>query len=172
MVITESGMNFGVFPDNAVFCIEKYINSDNSLGPKGIKSCEFVLRRGNVLYFIEAKTSCPNAYTAYDSTTKEIKYEEYINDITEKIRHSLVVYASILLRIRTTDIIPEGHIAKELLSESIIKPVLVVKNAKTEWLIPLQEKLNCVLEKERRLWHFTYVYVINEETARNKRLVI
>ncbi len=43
MIIEESGMQFGEYPDNAVFYIEKSPQYQKQLMPNGIKTCEFIL---------------------------------------------------------------------------------------------------------------------------------
>ena len=58
-VIQESGMQFGEYAEEQIFHLEKSIQYTESLMSNGIKSCEFILRRGNKLYFVEAKSSCP-----------------------------------------------------------------------------------------------------------------
>ena len=99
------------------------------------------------------------------------KYNEYITDITDKMRHSLALYANILLKRHNTDGIPNGFLETDL-SAKQIKLVLVVKNAQDDWLIPLKEKLDKELKRESRIWNFTDFYVINEERARKKHFVI
>ncbi|MCD7955521.1 MAG: hypothetical protein LUG93_07170 [Lachnospiraceae bacterium] len=89
MVIRESDMNFGEFEDSQVFQIEKCQQYQKGLRPKGIKSCEFILRKGKKQYFVEAKSSCPKQITADSSEEKIKKYQDYVNDISLKMRHSL-----------------------------------------------------------------------------------
>ena len=64
VIIRESGMEFGEYDENQVFWIEASEQYTKSLRQNGIKSCEFILRRGNNLYFIEAKSSCPRQILA------------------------------------------------------------------------------------------------------------
>lgn len=52
VIIRESGMEFGEYDENQVFRIEASEKYTKSLRQNGIKSCEFILRRGNNLYFI------------------------------------------------------------------------------------------------------------------------
>lgn len=137
----------------------------------GVKSCEFVLKKADALLFIEAKLSCPNQITAESPKEKREKYEEYISDVTDKMRHSLALYANILLKRYDPSGIPPNFLETDL-STKLIKLVLVVKNAEDEWLIPLKEKLDKEMKRESRIWRFTDFYVINEGRARKKQLVI
>ena len=58
-IIEESGMQFGEYPDETIFHIEKSPQYMDHLMPNGIKSCEFILKKNNILYFIEAKLRVP-----------------------------------------------------------------------------------------------------------------
>lgn len=171
MIIEESEMKFGNFPDNMVFYLEKSPQYHDRLRSNGVKSCEFILRSENVLYFVEAKKTCPNQISANSPGEKIQKYNEYISDITNKMRHSLAVYANILLKRHDGTGIPSSLLDTDL-SEKEIKLVLVVKNAHPQWLIPLSEKLNRVLKPEARIWKFSRIFVINEAAARDMHLVV
>lgn len=171
VTISESDMRFGEYREEDVFYIEKCEQYKNNLMPNGVKSCEFVLKRADTLYFVEAKTSCPNQITADSTEEKRKKYNEYIAEITDKMRHSLSLYANILLKRHDAIGVPEALLETDL-SEKSIKLVLVVKNAKTDWLIPLTDKLNKELKRESKIWKFADFYVINEERARQKHFVI
>lgn len=171
VTISESDMRFGEYREEDVFYIEKCEQYQNNLMPNGVKSCEFVLTRADTLYFVEAKTSCPNQITADSTEEKRKKYNDYIAEITDKMRHSLALYANILLKRHDAIGVPEALLETDL-SEKKIKLVLVVKNAKTDWLIPLTDKLNKELKRESEIWKFADFYVINEECARQKHFVI
>lgn len=97
MIIEESGMRFGEYADNRMFYIEKSPQYQNHLISNGIKTCEFILLRNSTLCFVEAKTSCPNQISEDTPEDMIEKYNAYINEITTKMRHSLALYASILL---------------------------------------------------------------------------
>ena len=171
VIINESDMRFGEYSEEDFFHIEKCDQYTASLLPNGVKSCEFILKKADTLYFVEAKTSCPNQITADSSEEKREKYNAYIKEITEKMRHSFALYASILLKRHSTEGVPDSILETDL-SATQIKLVLVVKTAKEEWLIPLKEKLNKELRPESKIWKFVDLYVINEDRARKKRLVI
>lgn len=171
VIINESDMRFGEYREENVFHIEKCDQYQINLMPNGVKSCEFILKKGDTLYFVEAKASCPNQITADSPKEKREKYNEYITDITDKMRHSLALYANILLKRYDTAGVPDSFLETDL-SAKQIKLVLVVKNAEEIWLIPLKEKLDKELKRESKIWKFTDFYVINEERARKKHFVI
>ena len=72
IIIRESDMKFGEYEEDQVFQIEKCPQYTEKLKPRGIKSCEFILRRGKRLYFVEAKKSCPKQIMA-DTPEEKIK---------------------------------------------------------------------------------------------------
>ena len=83
ITIIESNMQFGKYREEDVFHIETCKQYQNNLKPNGVKCCEFVLKRMDTLYFVEAKTSCPNQITADSTEEKRKKYNEYIAEIDE-----------------------------------------------------------------------------------------
>lgn len=87
------------------------------------------------------------------------------------MRHSLALYANILLKRQDASAVPAALLETDL-SEKTIKLVLVVKNAEPDWLMPLQDKLRKELKRESKIWNFSDFYVINEERARQKHFVI
>lgn len=171
MVIDESDMHFGNYNEEDVFYIEKSSQYQNKLRSNGIKSCEFILNKSNKLYFVEAKTSCPNQIEANSPTDKIENYNKYIAEITDKMRHSLALYANILLKRHDTVDVPNNLLEADL-SAKQIQLVLVVKNAKKKWLPPLKDKLNSELKHEAMIWKFADFYVINEDQARSNHFVI
>ncbi len=85
VIMEESGMRFAKYSEDEVFEIEKSPQYTKSLRQKGVKICEFVLRRGNKIYFMEAKSSCPRQIVwdnpKDDREQRKRKYEEYIEEI-------------------------------------------------------------------------------------------
>ncbi|MCC8047415.1 MAG: hypothetical protein LIP12_18335 [Clostridiales bacterium] len=151
MMIRESNMNFGKFEDSQVFQIEKCEQYQKGLKLKGIKSCEFILRKGKKLYFVEAKTSCPKQITADSSEEKIKKYHDYVNDILSKMKHSLNLYSAILLNRYPSEDVSETMRSNDL-SNLEIMFVLVVKNAEKEWLAPFADVFNKALYSELQIW--------------------
>ncbi len=171
VVISESDMQFGEYAEEQVFRLEKSIQYTKDLMPNGIKSCEFILRRGDKLYFIEAKSSCPKQITADTTEEKKAKYNEEICDIVLKMRHSLSICASMLLLRYEADNVPELLKQTDLSGLQIIF-MLVVKNAQEEWLIPFQDVFRKKLKAELKIWKPADFFVINEATARERHFII
>lgn len=171
VIISESDMQFGEYELEQVFQLEKSSQYTKKLKPNGIKSCEFILRRDNRLYFVEAKKSCPRQIEANTSEEKRIKYREYIHDIALKMRHSLALYSNILLERYDTEGVPE-LLRQQNLSDLEIRLVLVVKNAEKSWLAPFQDVFRNELQDELRIWKIPGFSIINEETARNMHFII
>lgn len=167
--IIESEMTFGPYDDNHVWRIEESpqytaINQDN------VRCCEFLLKRNKTILFVEAKKSCPNYQARSNSEDNSIKYDTYVAEITKKMRHSLNLYASILLNRQSQDFISKEMIETNL-SEYELVLILVVKVAEKEWLFPYVDVFKEKLRSEMRIWNIKSFLVINEETARTKGLV-
>ncbi len=171
IVIEESGMKLGPYDDDNVFHIEKSTVYTSELMQNGCKTCELVLYRNGTLLFIEAKTSCPKQPTDETEAEKRRKYCDYIDDIVTKMRHSLTLYINILLARLDTNDVPDTMRSVDL-SNIEIKPILIVKNAQKEWLIPLADKLESVFKPEMHIWKCRKFWVINEETAIKKYLLL
>ena len=169
ITICESDMQFGEYNENQVFHMEASEQYKKRLSPNGVKSCEFVLLRGKKLYFIEAKKSCPNQIEADSSDEKKEKYHEYIQDIVEKMRHSLELYANILIKRYSQDGVPERMKDAEDLD---MRLVLIVKNAEAIWLDPFRYKIQKELKKEMRIWKIPDFIILNEEQARNNHFIL
>ena len=169
MVIKESEMQFGDYGKGQVFYIEKSAQYTEKLKGRGIRICEFLLLRGNKLYFIEAKKSCPKQIAADTEEEKRENYERYIQGIVLKMRHSLMLYSNIILQRYSMDGVPE---ALRDLSKVDVRLVLVVKNAKKEWLAPFRDVFNKEMKDEMLIWNIPSFMVINEETARKKHFIL
>lgn len=171
IVIHESDMTFGPFSDSDVFRMEHSGVYVSGFRQQGIKVCEFVLQRNGKIYFVEAKKSCPNHNNAMTSEEKCKKYSEYIQDIPQKMRDSLNLYASILLNRNKAQDFPENMNVGDL-RDFQIRFVLVVKNAQTEWLKHYQEKFQEELRREMRVWGIPSFVILNEDSARKKGLLV
>lgn len=171
VIIEESGMKFGEYTEEQVFRIEKCPQYTKRLLPNGIKICEFVLKRKNKLLFVEAKTSCPNRLVADSSEEKAKKYQEYLEEITSKMKHSLMIYANILLNRYENAGLSTIMSNKDMKNIEILF-VLVVKNAEKEWLVPFQEKFIKLLKHDMRIWGIKDFLILTEEEAIQKKLVM
>lgn len=168
VIIRESDMVFGDYSKESVFQIERSVQYNEKLRKNGVRSCEFILRRGDKLFFIEAKKSCPNQIDANSSEEKKIKYHEYIQEIVEKMRHSLDMYANILLKRYSQDGVSDQLKDVENLEMRLI---LVVKNAERSWLDPFRDKFRKELRKEMQIWKIPDFIILNEEQARKKHFI-
>jgi hypothetical protein len=74
--IIESGMVFGEYDTNDLFRIEKS-QIYKEIGP-GVKTVEFILKQNAQIWFVEAKTSCPNAAHRNESTKKQRNLKSFI----------------------------------------------------------------------------------------------
>lgn len=171
ITILESDMQFGEYDERQVFLIEKSNQYAGKLRQNGIKSCEFILRKAQKLYFIEAKKSCPKQIIAATPKEKRKKYDEYIDEIVLKMKHSLILYSNILLERYTLEGVPELLREKDM-SHLEIRLVLVVKNAEKEWLAPFQDVFRNRLQDELHIWKIPVFSIINEEMARKKHFIL
>ena len=83
---------------------------------------------------------------------------------------SLNIYASILLgKTGKSEELQCPDTLKKLSLENVdIVPMLVIKNAENDWLIPLQDALNRQLKDFFSIWGIRQIVVINEELAVKK----
>lgn len=152
VTIFESDMQFGEYKEEQVFQIEKSEQYTKKLRQQSVRCCEFILLRSKKLCFIEAKTSYPDPQNAKTSAEKKEQYLEDIQEITEKMRHSLNVYASILLNRYSQEGVSE---AMRNVEELEIRLILIIKNAKKTWIAPLQDVFRKELKAEMRIWKVT-----------------
>lgn len=177
VIIEESGMQFGEYDENQVFRIEKCKQYSESLSKNGIKACEFILQRKNNLYFFEAKSSCPrcNAIENNPQKTREERkkaYDEFIEEIVLKMRHSISLYSSILLKRFPQDDVPIA-ITNPNLKGKCIKLVLVI-NTHGKWTPEpeLADDLKLHLNDVMKIWRISHLLVINDQTAREKKFIL
>lgn len=171
VIIQESDMQFGEYCEEDFFHIEASGQYREHLLSSGVKSCEFILRKGKKLLLVEAKKTCPKQIAADTSEEKKEKYEKYIQDISTKMRHSLALYANILLERYSREGIPVG-LKNSDLSSMDMKLVLVVKNAEKSWLEPFPAVLKKQLQDVMSIWKIRDFIVMNEEMAKRKKLVV
>ena len=165
----ESEMTFGPYDEKHVFHIEESPQY-TAINRDGVKCCEFLLKKEQKILFVEAKKSCPNHNAREDSEYNSMKYYDYISEIAEKMRHSLDLYASILLNRQTQNGVSEDMLETDLSGYELIL-ILVVKTAEKEWLYPYIDIFKEKLRPEMQVWNIKSFLVINEETARSKGLV-
>ena len=169
VIIPESDMEFGEYKEKQVFRIEESKQYTEKLRQQSVRCCEFILLRDDRLCFIEAKTNYPDPINGCSSKEKNERFREDIKKIVEKMRHSLELYASILL-----NRYPKDGISDEMKKiESLeIRLILVIKNADKSWLVPLQDIFRKELKAEMHIWKIPDFIILNEEQARKKHLII
>lgn len=179
VIIEESGLRFGEYYEDQVFQIETSPQYTKSLRDNGIKTCEFILRKGKKLYFFEAKQSCPRQIMKdipdNEKEEKKKRYDEFIQEIVLKMRHSLSLYGNILLKQYSQDKVPE-KLADPDLSNTLIYLVLVInpQEGEGEWEPEpeLQDDLRLHLKDEMRIWKIQSLFVITPQQARKKQFII
>ncbi|OKZ82651.1 MAG: hypothetical protein BHW06_10710 [Clostridium sp. 44_14] len=97
------------------------------------------------------------------------EYQEYIQEIVEKMRHSLNLYANIVLKRYSQDGMPDQLKDAENLNMRLI---LIAKNAEIAWLDPFRDKFRKELRKEMRIWKIPDFIILNEEQARKKQFIL
>jgi hypothetical protein len=151
--IVESGMPF--ICDNT-FYIEKSA-AYTDLG-SGIKSVEFVRRKNETLFFVEAKTTFPNP------SADEKNFSAESSDVADKFVHSLNLYASIALGLRSGDISATDNLSHK---DTTVMFVLVIREHEANWCKSVKKKLAMLLKDRtyfRKIWR-PKVDVINHASA-------
>ena len=168
--VEESGVIFGEFEEEQLFVIE-YSDVHKKAG-EGIKTVEFVyLTKNDNLLFVEAKKSCPNAANRYEDANKEIKYEEYYSEITDKFIDSINMYAATALG-RYNDCTSVGKKLrnKDSYEKTKLRFILVITNAEDDWLMGPKAELEERLLRYRKIWKAD-ILVLNRQTAKDFGLV-
>ena len=84
--------------------------------------------------------------------------------------NSLSLYGNILLGRYSDDGVPENLSVKAFLKKQIIF-LLLVKEAKEEWLINVRDDLNSRMNDIMRIWKIQRIMVLNEEMAWQKKYI-
>ena len=104
---------------------------------------------------------------------KKKRYDEFIEEIVLKMRHSLSLYGNILLKRYSQDNVSE-NLTNSDLSNSLIYLILVINPGEGEWEPEpeLQDDLRLHLKDEMRLWKIQSLFVITPQQAREKHFII
>ncbi|UZT05436.1 MULTISPECIES: hypothetical protein [Clostridium] len=162
--INESNMIFGDFEEDRVFQIENSKLHKN-IG-NGIKVVEFILlSKENELSFIEAKSSSPKPVK-----DNIIRFNEFINEISDKFIHSFnLYYSAILQRCKECEELNPSFMNLDN-SQINFKFILVIKGHRTEWLMPLSDALKESIAYHNTIWK-SQVVVFNDELAKKYKLI-
>jgi len=163
--VTESDMIFGPFAEENLYHIEKsesYIAIQN-----GMKMAEFVvlLNEKKKIVVLEAKTSSPNPNTENNKD----RFDEFISEIEQKLSNALDSFVNQALKSN----VPDNFKKVDYNTISVVF-VLVIKKHPADWLVPIKEALETVINKHlrfSRVWKCN-ILVLNEDQARGAGLVV
>jgi len=159
MIKNESGMNFIL--DNYSYIMEDDIFYKKMSSKFGTKDVDFIIKRGNKLLFMEAKTSSPQ------------ELESYITEIVVKYIDSLFIFTGIILdRENTKSSIITQEMNKISHLKGSIQLVLIIKNAEKRHLIPIRDSLQSKLRKIIKIYSLeSSVIVMNEVQSKKKNFI-
>lgn len=168
VLVRESDMYF-ILSDDATFYFER---SQALKGIDGVKKAEFAVvissSECDIVRIIEAKTSAPNP------SEKVEDFDNYFRAVHAKFRDSISVLNVALIK-RNQNIFQDLPVAFRKINwgESKIQLYLIVKNHKSSWLPPLNDKLKSELRSLIKCWNIPDVDVkaLNEENARRMGIV-
>ncbi len=169
-VINESEMQFGDYSEADLFRIEKSDFYKQRCLPKGVKTCEFILFRRNTVYFVEAKKTSPNQINGATSKERKTNLEQYIEDIVNKMRDSLSMYTSILLKCHDINMLPQNLQVADF-SKINLCFLLVIKDIQDSELPPLKEKFDKEFRRDFQIWNNLHFFIFNEQRAIKNNLV-
>lgn len=127
---------------------------------------EMICRKGNQLFFIEAKSSSPKP-------GDEVKFPEFISEICEKFTNSILLYSGMQLNrpYTTIETLPNNLSLLGTSNSIPINLTLIINGHEKEWLIPIHDKLNIALLALKKTFAIKNIKVINHETALRHKLI-
>ena len=140
---THSCMDFSHFfnedqvTGDQTFYIEK--SNFRKIQCKEVKTVELItLMPDNRLFFIEAKTTAPNAN---NSANKE-RMDEYYNDLVEKIQQSVDMVVSHIIGVKRDqdNEFPAAFFETEF-SQYKLKYLLIIRNSNKDWCFDVKDRL-------------------------------
>lgn len=163
--IFESGMEFGPYPEESCFYIEKsktYTSIQNR-----VKIAEFLWINGANIWVVEAKSSSPHPHNLEG-------FKAFLADIRQKMQNALLLFIAMRLG-RYGDGVMElpQYLRDTDLAATKFTFVLVIRNHPKEWLSQVQIAMDAELYACARAFGVEppFVAVINEEIARRKDLM-
>jgi hypothetical protein len=166
--VTESGMEFGPYPEDDFFNIETS-ETYKKVG-ENIKIAEFLLIRDRIkskVWIVEAKSSSPQPQNKQN-------FDEFIEEIRGKLNNALNLgIATCLQRHVTYTELPSSFKTLDL-KKAEFYLILVINGHQEKWLPPLQEALNKALIPTVKKWNLppTSVIVLNDNMARSRKLIV
>ena len=163
--VPESGMVF-TFPTVDILRIE-ICSTAATIGPS-VKIVEMIVIHNHHLYFIEAKSSSPHPGSA-------AKLDEYVQDIYEKFRNSLIIFAGLLVNrpFKQTTPLPSSF-TPTTLAKIPIHFCLIINGHEEEWLPPLSDAFNMRqdLAAINKCFVIKSTIVLNDTMARKYGLIV
>jgi hypothetical protein len=138
---------------------------------EGLRSVEFIRRKENNLVLVEAKETFANPSNTEIKDRQKTAFQIDSDEVTEKFLHSLTLFASIALGVKSEDISVVNNKTSELTE---IKLVLIIKNHQIDWCKPIKKKLSSLIDEHfyfREIWR-PEIYVINYNTAKKYGLAV
>lgn len=156
----ESNMYFE-FPDEDFYYIEK---SPLFEQVSGFCSCECIVKLGDKVTLIEAKSSTPNPKNEKD-------FNEFINEIMMKFRDAMSLYNAVSLR-HENELIGQ-NLRRIDLKTATYQMILIIYGHKEEWLPPVLDALKSKVRYILKVWNVkdTSVMVLNEKYAMNRSII-
>jgi hypothetical protein len=139
--------------------------------PEGLRSVEFIRRKENNLVLVEAKETFANPLNIEIKDNQKTAFEIDSDEVTEKFLHSLTLFASIAVGLKSEDITAINNKTSELTQ---IKLVLIIKNHELDWCKPIKKKLSTLIDEHfyfREIWR-PEIFVINYNTAKKYGLAV
>jgi len=163
--VIESGMDFGPFNKDDFFHIEKsplYTTLGN-----GVRIGEFALIRGeNSVWLVEAKSS-------FSKNDNHVDFKKNINEIVEKLTNSFHLLISAIIGRHGVSLDISEKFRNLALDKTKFILILVINNAKDEWLPPIKDDLARSFAPLIKTFSLgpQPVVVLNDTQARLRKLV-
>jgi len=152
----DSKMSFRFSSEDAF-----YIEKSKVVDSLGIKICEVVVRKGNQLIFIEAKSS-------FSNPANPVPYKKNVDEIVEKFRCSWLVLIGLYAQrpYPTTESLP-GSLQCKNAAHFPFSGVIILRDHPNDKLHEVDEAINqCFSKSERKLFCINSIKVINGEMAK------
>lgn len=166
----ESGMDFTPLFNNSdykSFYIEKSIDYQ-MLNKKsnGVKSVEFLSKKGNSFYFIEAKET----FADVEKADNLEKVQSDFQDLYDKFHHSFLLFISKELKIKSasTDF---AFLNQNMLQNHKIKFYLIIKDSEKMWCKKIEDKLKRDIFKPLCILLNLEIHVIPSEVAKKFKII-
>lgn len=200
ITIEESDMFFGLYSSDEIFDIEES-NTHKGIRQEGVQTAEFLLFRTKknkpTVLIIEAKRTAPKVSNTrinkfvktekekiksetdiarfIDTLEKQLKHDDFFNDIKGKFRDTLALFVA--MRLNRHNESGDGlplKFTQTNLSELCFEFVLIIKEQDPSWQQDLHNKVAKELNPILKIWNLspTAVQVINEERAKKRGLIV